>query len=227
MIAVKLDTPDQEFYVKRCLQSIRQFYPTTLVVLVKAAGTDLTIEPDAYTRIEQNPYYAVFGSMYLFYTRHYAEYAYILHDSMVVLHPLPEPFGGVRFIYSFGSVHFYYQEYTAAYERILTAEDVLDIKQNLPLGCLGAACLIRHDAIQQMGLLDLIPKISDKHMFEAMERVLPYLTFKHGLNTTPPTICGDAFNTNANPWTHGFHTAPLEQIHGISQPILKTLAARL
>lgn len=229
LVTVKVDNPDQEFYVKRCLEGIRQFYPNTLVVLVTSKGTTLTtVQPDAVTHIVENPFYAIYGAIALFHTHRYADYAYVLHDSMAVVHPLPEPTGDVRFLYSFDSSHYEHNHYSEAYKVLLPLDLIEDMVRTLPMACFGCACLIRYDAIKRMNLLELIPKVSSKYMLEAMERVFAYLAFKHRLVTDPLTICGDIFNPSVCPWYNAhLERATLSQLHNFPQPIVKSLVCRL
>lgn len=228
LVPVKIDHPDQEFYVKRCIEGIRQVYPNTLIVLVTAQGTRLTLEANETTKLVENPFHSVYGAIYLFYLHRYADYAYVLHDSMTVVRPLPPPSGAIRFLYSFPPHYFNHGYYMAAYKTLLSEDDIQEMMKTLPIACFGCACLIRHDAIEAMRLLDVIPNVSSKYTLEAMERVFAYLAFKHCLVTDPPTICGDIFEPTANPWGENkkLQTATLEQLRNFPHCIFKSIVSR-
>jgi hypothetical protein len=61
LIPVKIDRPEQEFQIRRCTESIRSLYPTTLIVIVYAPGSRISIPEDEHARLEENPYFATMG----------------------------------------------------------------------------------------------------------------------------------------------------------------------
>jgi hypothetical protein len=229
LIPVKIDRPEQEFQIRRCTESIRSLYPTTLIVIVYAPGSRISIPEDEHTRLEENPYFATMGALYLFYTRKYADYAYVIHDSMAILRPLPEPYGSIRFLYYFKQcVRDHHTIMMDVYTDVLPPDDVFQLVQNLSIGCFGCAFLIHHSAIEKLGILDIIPKVKTKHQFEGMERVFAYLAVKHNLLTPDPAICGDIFAPRVNPWAHGIGNLSLDELRRIDfpQPIFKCIASR-
>lgn len=229
IIPVKITDPSQEFQIQRCFKSIRTLYPETLVVIAYAPGSSVSIPEDQYTRVVENPYYSTMGALYLFYTNKYADYAYVIHDSMAILRPLPEPYGEFRFLFYFREcVRDHHGCLMDAYMQLLPPEDVDALVRTLPMGCFGVSFLIRHDAIEKLGVLDIIPKVKTKHQLEGMERILAYLSIKSGVLTEDPAICGSIFAPNVNPWQHSYGTLSLEELRQLNlpQPIFKCVMGR-
>ena len=226
MIPVKLDRPEQQEILKRCLSSIRTIYPETPVYIVRAVGTHLTIDLDYNTYIVQNPAFSTFGAMQLFEENRYADTACILHDSMVLLAPLPSPLPDVQFLYHFESPVFEHGLNLEGYRRLVPTEtDAL--LSTLSVGCFGNALLIRHDRLVDIGLKYLYPKITTKYDFECMERILAFKVQRAGYSR--PSLCGNILSPTTDPWRHSeYATMSLYQLRALDfpYPILKSCLAR-
>ena len=229
LVPMKIDRPEHEFQIRRCVESIRYFYPRTLIVVVYAPGSRVSMPEDENLLLEENPYFATMGALYLFYTHKYADYAYVIHDSMAILRPLPEPYGDVRFLYCFKHcVRDHHHVMMDVYTEVLPPDDVFQLVNRLSIGCFGTAFLIRHSAIEKLEILNIIPKVKTKHQLEGMERVFAYLAVKHNLLTPDPAICGDIFAPNIDPWAHGIGHLSLNELLRVNfpQPIFKCIVSR-
>lgn len=226
LIPVKLDTPSQEAYLWRCLSSIRKVYPTTSIYILRAPGTHLQLRPDSNTYIVTNPGFSTVGALRLFEENRYADVACILHDSMVLLKPLPSPLPDVQFLYHFGSRVFEHSLNLAGYRRIVPSE-ADDICSTLQQGCFGTTLIVHHDTLVEIGIRDVYPKITTKYDFECMERILAFRVQKAGL--LRPSLCGDILDPISDPWKHTeYASMTLDQLYGLSfpHPILKASVAR-
>lgn len=230
MIPVKLDNPEQEFYLKRCIESIRTFYPTTLIVIVAASGTVLTIVSNEYTIVVRNPYFSTLGAMYLLHMNRYASHACILHDTMTLVKPLPTCLSPLLFLYHFKDcIEEYHTLYINGYKNILPLSDVNRLILTLKYGCFGCACIIERSIIERIGLLNIIPRIKVKYDFECMERILAYIAIKHRVIPSELSLCGDIIQSVANPWRHPeYSTFTNQDILSIGFPkiIFKSLCGR-
>jgi hypothetical protein len=199
IIPVKIGTPTQEFYIRRCLESIRRLYSNTLVVIALASGTDPLVFHDDNVIQVRNPYFSTIGCLYLMYVHRYAEYAYILHDSMVVSALLPKPTKDVSFIYTFHEPGMSVEHYRDNYRKILPPYDAFELERSQMYGCFGVSMGIRHSAIERLNILPLVSKITTKTDFCAMERVFAYLC--RSQNIQHDVLCGSIF-AETDPWAH-------------------------
>jgi len=229
IVTVKITNQNQEFFIKRCIDSIRRIYPDTPIIIAKSPDTVCDLPSGKNIRIEENPYYSTFGALYLFYKHRYADYAYILHDSMCITRQLPDPTGDIRFLYWFGKKDIAHNHYRRGYEKLLPTTDVDRLMSTLSYGCFGCSFLIRHSCIEKTQLLDILPNVQTKYDFEAMERIVAYLSIKHGLIDPEIALCGDIFESRVNPWTNGLTYASLDDILRLKfpQPIFKSIVSRI
>jgi hypothetical protein len=225
VIPVKIDSKKHEFYIHRCIASIRRLCNDP-IILALAKGTQ-RIRAD-YPRIEQveNPYFSTMGCLYLFDKYRYADYAYILHDSMVVLSPLPAPSSNVSFIYDFHEPGMETQHYQSNYRKLLPADLCRDMIETQTQGCFGAAMGLYHHAVSKTGILKLVMLVTTKNDFCAMERVFAYICRKSQVGHN--VLCGSIFG-DANPWNHPeFETMSLPDLLSLGRKeyILKSLVGR-
>jgi len=225
ILAVKIDTPKHAFYVHRCIASIRRIY-TEPIILVLAPGT-AAIQTD-HPGIQQveNPYFGTLGCVYLFDRHRYADYAYILHDNMVVLSKLPFPSSNVTFIYDFHEPGMETRHYQKNYEKLLPPSMCRDLIETQTQGCFGPAMGIYHHAVSKTGVLALVPLVTTKDDTCAMERVFAYICRKNQVGHD--VLCGSIFG-DANPWIHKeFETMTLDELVSLNRKeyIIKSLAGR-
>jgi len=226
IIPVKIDTPSQEFYIRRCLKSIRRLYPTTRVIIALSKGTSPLVVDDPNIIQVDNPYFSTLGCIYLFYKHKYADYAFILHDSMVVNKPLPRTDRDVSFIYYFYEPGMAAINYTGNYQKILTPYQHADMMRNQKNGCFGVSMGLKHSIIQNLNILHIIPTVTTKDDFCAMERIFAYLCDSNGVNYD--ALCGSIFGP-ADPWVHPeFSTMTLEEILDRKYPmcVIKSMVGR-
>jgi len=203
IIPVKLDIPEQEFQIKRCLDSIRRIYPTTKVVIAVAKNSlPLTIEKDSYTEILENPYFSTWGCLHLFNQNRYAEKAVIIHDSVVLLKEIPELNEGVMFIYHFMEPTLDRSRNDEGYNRLLPVLDRLKMFASHDFGCFGNMFYIHSNALESCGMLPFIPKIKTKYDFECMERISAYYCKKNKVLRPEISMCGIIQHWIADPWIH-------------------------
>jgi hypothetical protein len=226
LIPVKLETPAHQGYLKRCLASVRTHYPTTPVYIVCAPGTQISLELDATTHVVQNPSFSTLGALQLFEENHYADTACILHDSMVLLAPLPSPLPELQFLYHFESNVFEHSANVHGYRRIVPAE-ADELLATLRVGCFGNTCILRHDRLRDLCLTPLYSKVKTKYDFECMERILAFRVQKAG--HLRPSLCGNILDPISDPWRHTeYASMTLDQLRQISfpHPILKACLGR-
>jgi hypothetical protein len=227
LVPVKLRSPDDEFHTRRCIGGIRTFYPISKIVLAVAKDSlPLTIQPDENMEIVENPYFATIGCLSLFHRNKYAEFAFILHDSMTVVKPIEADYTSqIQFFYFFTQPGMANDYYHSGYAEILSPEDHRDMVQNQIIGCFGATMFIRHSAIERMGILPLIPKVTRKFHLDCMERIIAYLATKHGLLKPNHSICGACMDLGQQPW-NGSMT--LDEMLRAKTPysVLKVILAR-
>lgn len=226
ILPVKINTPSQVFYIDRCLKSIRRLYPTTLIVIALAKDTSMLELDDANILQVENPYFSTLGCIYLFYKYKYADYAYILHDSMVVNRSLPTSSCDVSFFYTFHEPGMCAHIYGQNYQKILTAEQCHHMLRTQTQGCFGVSMGLRHSVIERLHILPLIEKIILKTDFCAMERIFAYLCESNGVSYD--VLCGSIFG-DADPWAHPeLAHMTLEEIlsRNYSLCIIKSLVGR-
>lgn len=199
IIPTKIDTPSQSFYIYRCLESIRAIYPDTLIVIALSKGTSQLNISDTNTIQVENPYFSTLGCIYLFYVHKYAEYAYILHDSMVVINIFPTPIKPISFIYTFNEPGMSANVYGQNYTKLLSPMQCHDMITKQRYGCFGVSMGLRHDIIEKLNIFQIIPRVVTKNDFCAMERIFAYLCKSNGIEYD--VICGDIFG-ETNPWSH-------------------------
>lgn len=226
IIPVKIDSPSQEFYIQRCLKSIRRLYATTKIILALAKRTPrLHIDDPNLIQVE-NPYFSTLGCIYLFYKHKYADYAFILHDSMVVTKPIPRTGCDVSFFYYFYEPGLATTNYFQNYQKILSPHQHRDMMQHQKTGCFGVAMGMNHSTIQKLDILTIIPIVTTKNDFCAMERIFAYLCASNNINYD--VLCGSIFGI-ADPWKHPeLTTMTLEEILERNYPmcIIKSLVGR-
>lgn len=226
MIPVKVDVPEQDFYLRRCLSSIRAMYPTTPVYIVRAPDTHISLELDPYTHLLQNPSFSTFGALQLFEENRYADTVCVFHDSMVLLAPLPSPLPDIQFLYHFESNVFEHGLNMSGYNRLVPSE-ANALVTGLQVGCFGNACIIRHDRLLQLRLTELYPRVKSKYDFECMERILAFRVQMAGL--LRPSLCGNILHPISDPWKHTeYASMTLNQLQRIlfPFPILKSCIGR-
>lgn len=226
IIPTKIDTPSQEFYIHRCLKSIRRLYPVTKIIIALSKNTaQLSIEDPNTTQVE-NPYFSTLGCLYLFYKHKYADYAYILHDSMVVNTHIPRTTSEVSFMYTFYEPGMCANIYHANYQKLLTPYQYSDMLQHQKNGCFGVSMGLTHSVIEKLKILDVIPNITTKNDFCATERIFAYLCDSNHI--AYDVLCGSIFGV-ADPWTHPeLASMTLEDILSRNYPlcIIKSLVGR-
>lgn len=174
IIPVKIDTPSQEFYIRRCVESIRMFHPEARIIVALANGTPRLGFLDSAILQVPNPYFSMLGCLYLFHVNKYADYAFIIHDSMVVIKPIPITWHGVSYIYDFqGELDIDYND--KSYRRLLTAEEYNTLTNTHTQGCFGVTMGIEHKTVEKCGVLRFVPRVNSKVDVCAMERIFPYL----------------------------------------------------
>lgn len=226
MIPVKLNTPAQQVYVRRCIASLRIHYPATPVYVVCAAGTQVSLDSDANLFVVQNPSFSTIGALQLFEENRYADAVCVLHDSMVLLAPLPSPLPDLQFLYHFESEVFEHTLNVHGYRRLVPLE-ANALLATLRVGCFGNALIVRHDRLLALRLTPLYPQINTKYDFECMERILAFRVQTAGL--LRPSLCGNILHPVCDPWKHTeYATMTLDQLRDIAfpHPILKACLGR-
>lgn len=199
IIPVKIDSKPQEFYIHRCLKSIRRIYPVTKVIIALSKGTQsLSLDDPNIIQIE-NPYFSTLGCIYLFYKYKYADYAYILHDSMIVNDVIPESKCDISFFYSFFEPGMCSHIYHPNYQKLLSPHQYSEMLRIQKIGCFGVSMALKHSVIEKLGILDIIPKLTTKNDFCAMERIFAYLCTAGSIDYD--VFCGSIFG-DADPWAH-------------------------
>jgi len=230
IIPVKLDIPEHEFQIKRCLDSIRRIYPTVKVVIAVARNSlPLTIEKDSYTEIVENPYFSTWGCLHLFNQNKYAEKALIIHDSVVLLKEIPELNQGVMFIYHFFEPTLDRPRNDEGYERLLPLVDRIRMFSTHDFGCFGNMMYIHHNALQASEMLPIIPEIKTKYDFECMERISAYYCKKNKILHPSISMCGIIFQAISDPWIHTeYNDKSVEYFKSIDFPFVfaKSIIAR-
>lgn len=226
IIPVKIDTPSQSFYVHRCLASIRRLYTDTLVVLALSKDTS-PVKTDHVNVIQvNNPYFSTLGCISLFHAHAYADYAYIIHDSMVLINLLPPTNTLVSFVYTFHEPGMEAHIYGQNYQTILSPEQCHRMITTQKTGCFGVSFGIDRSAIESIGILPLLPRITTKNDFCAMERVFAYLCDSNGV--AYDSLCGSIFG-EGDPWAHPeLSTMTLDEIlaRNYTLCIVKSLVGR-
>lgn len=226
LIPVKLESAAQQVYLQRCLASVRVHYPTTPIYIVRAVGTHITLELDSAMHVVQNPSFSTLGALQLFEENHYADTACVLHDSMVVLAPLPTPLPDLQFLYHFESSVFEHGLNVRGYRRLVPSETNA-LLATLRVGCFGNACIVRHETLLQLNLAPLYPQVTTKYDFECMERILAFRVQTAG--RLRPSLCGNILDPLSDPWRHTeYASMTLDQLRQISfpHPILKACLGR-
>jgi hypothetical protein len=198
MIPTKLDIPDQENVLIRCVKSIRRLYPQEPIIIAVAKNSlPLTVLFDEYTQVTANPYFSVFGCLYLFYAHKYADQAWLLHDSVVLTREIPNV-SKFSFLYHFYEPSLDRPRNDEGYRRLLNFFEYSQMLSTTKNGCFGNMFIIDHNCIEELDILRFIPKINTKYDFECMERILYFLAIKNKYPTT--SLCGDIFRPIVNPW---------------------------
>ena len=226
ILPVKIDSPSQEFYIRRCLKSIRRLYTDSLIVIALAKNTNrITLEYENVIQVE-NPYFSTLGCIYLFYVNKYADYAYILHDSMIVNKPIIESDKDISFIYSFDEPGMCNEIYADSYRKLLSPTQHYDMIKTQKTGCFGVSMGLHYRAIENIGILPVLAKVTTKNDFCAMERVFAYLCQLGRCEYD--VLCGTIFN-ESDPWVHTeLSTMTLDQIleRNYTMCVIKSLVGR-
>jgi hypothetical protein len=226
VIPVKLDTPEQEQITYKCYQSIRTFYPEAPVIFVMAKDS-LPLKQVYDAEIVYNPGRATTGAARIFADRGTTDHAYILHDSMVVLHKLPEidPTTEFQAIYhfegppAFGDFEHYYNSFFK--------EKVNQFKLYYTNGVFGPAFLIRKDIADRLFPQSIVDQVNSHLWNQAMERILPVHCVFHSI-TILPSLCGSIFETDVNPYKHKHRELQgLDELQTLRPYILKFAYGRL
>ena len=226
IIPTKIDNDVQSFYIHRCLKSIRTFYPSTLIIIALSTGTNILEIDDPNIIQVKNPYFSTLGCIYLFHIHKYANYAYILHDSMTLTSILPPSKNSISFMYMFDEPGMSSNIYAENYKKILTPSQCYDMINNQKIGCFGVSMGLDQSIIENIGILELIPSVTTKTDFCAMERIFAYLCDSNGI--TYDVLCGSIFGC-ANPWENPqLSTMSFDEIvsknYGLC--VIKTLVGR-
>jgi hypothetical protein len=226
IIPVKIDRPSHSFYIHRCLASIRRLYPETPIVLALSKETPpIKTDHVNVTQVE-NPYFSTLGCLSLFSTHKYADYAYILHDSMVLTKVLPPTTTLVSFVYTFHEPGMEAHIYGQNYQKILSPEHYRRMVTTQTTGCFGVSVGIDHRVIESIGILPLLPKITTKNDFCATERIFAYLCDSN--NVVYDSLCGTIFG-EGDPWAHPeLSTMTLDEIlaRNYTMCVVKSLVGR-
>jgi hypothetical protein len=169
------------------------------VIAVSETSVWPELNVDEYTKLEKNPGFSVFGCLSLFEKYKYADQAWIIHDSVVLLRKLPiiERFS---FIYHFYEPSLDIPRNDAGYKRLLNSVEYAEMTTITKHGCFGNMFAIDYEEIRKIDIQRFIPHIHTKYDFECMERIVGYLALKNGYSTL--SVCGDIFDPIANPWSH-------------------------
>jgi hypothetical protein len=183
-----VDTYEDGLLWKACYESVRKFYPDTMVVVLDNGSNQEIVDmiaPDEYSVIHQSelPNGRLFVPYYYYLTQ-YANYkkAVILHDSTILQSVLPvETVNHVKYLWHFE---------THDYDDIHTGTMLLSHLQNAgPLydlymqkqwhGCLGCICVITQSFLQRLqdkySILSLKDVITSKAAACEFERILSVL----------------------------------------------------
>jgi hypothetical protein len=226
MIPVKIQIPKHEFYIRRCVKSIRRFYEKVSIIILLSDETNPIIFEDSNIFQIKNPYKFTLGCLYILDKFKCAEYAYIIHDSMIINRILPPPSKNVSFIYSFFEPGMMNNIYSESYKKILSYDDYTDLVTNHTEGCFGITMGIRCDIVTKIGVLDILTSVTTKEDGCAMERIFSFLCKKN--NIEHDVLCGDIFG-DTDPWAHPeFATMSLEEILNLNYPhyIIKAIINR-
>lgn len=210
IIPTKVDNQSHRFYIDRCIESIRRVYPDTLIVIALSKGTSsMEIDGDNIIQV-QNPYFSTLGCICLFHLNKYADYAYVIHDSMVITKQFPMTSAPVSFIYSFDEPGMCSNIYMENYSKLLEPSECYAMVSKHRRGCFGVSMGLDHDIIGKLGVLPIIPNVTTKNDFCAMERIFSFLCASNRIQVE--VICGDIFG-EANPWKYSeFSTMSLNDI---------------
>lgn len=225
MVPVKIESVKHEFYVHRCIQSIRRLYDAPIILALSNGTSELSTTMPNVTQVS-NPYFSTVGCLYLFEKNKYADYAVIMHDSMVLLSEIPTPSTNVSFIYEFIEPGMETIHYGENYSRLLSPTDCHDMIKTQTQGCFGVAMGIYHSAVRKTGILDIAHSIVTKRDFCATERIFAYLCRKNDVGHN--VLCGSIFS-EVDPWVNrDFESMTVEQFlaRGYKQCIVKSLVGR-
>jgi hypothetical protein len=225
-IPVKIEKSQHEFYIRRCIDSIRRLYPDVAIVILLSSETSPLVFDDINIFQITNPYYGIMGCFYILDKYKCAEYAYIIHDTMVVLKELPTPEKPVSFLYDFKEPTLSAEHYDISYKKLLSSDDYNSLFREKVNGCFGVTMGIQSKIIQQTGVLELLTKVSNKTDGCAMERVFSFLCKKN--NIEYDVLCGSIFGFMC-PWNHPeFCKLTLQEIlqHKYPTYILKCIVNR-
>jgi hypothetical protein len=226
IIPVKIDTVKQEFYIHRCINSIRRIYDAPIIIALANGTSEIVTTLSNITQV-LNPYFSTIGCLYLFEKNKYADYAIILHDSMVLLSEIPKPSTDVSFVYDFYEKDMDIINYNENYKRILNINDYHIMINTQKQGCFGVSMGIYHYAVEKTGILEIASKIVTKKDFCATERIFAYLCRKN--HVIHSVMCGSIFS-DVDPWVNKhFETMTLEEFiaRGYKQCIIKSLVGRV
>lgn len=227
MIPTKIDTSSQNTLLVRCIESIRRIYPETKIVVVIAKNSiPVYVTPDEHTILETNPGFSVFGCLMLFNANKYADQAWILHDSIVLLKPVPNV-NKFAFVFHFNEPGLDIHRNNEGYRRLLSYIDYNDMVSRTKIGCFGNMFVIDHDEIKNIEILRYCRHVQTKYDFECMERIVGFLALKNGYSTV--SVCGDIFDPVVDPWVHTEYVdLTIEQCQALSFPtiILKAIIGR-
>lgn len=226
VIPVKLDTPEQEQITYKCYHSIRIFYPEAPVIFVIAKDS-LPLRQVYEADMVYNPGRATTGAARIFADRGTTDHAYILHDSMVVLHKLPEidPTTEFQPIYHFEgppALHDFEEYYNSFFK-----EKVNQFKLEYSKGVYGPAFLIRKDIADRLFPHSVVNQVNSHLWNQAMERILPVHCVFNDV-TVLPSLCGSIFETDVNPNNHKYRESQrLDELRSLKPYILKFAYGRL
>lgn len=224
-ITVHLKSSEQEVFLQRCYASIRRVYPDAPIVLV-VSSTSLPLRGVYDATVRANPGLSTIGALYLAGQEPDDVPVVVLHDSMVVLRELPTLPSTLDIcpLYHFRG-RLCIEHYPIA-EMILQHQYV-DFLQQYTTGWLGNAAIVRPEGARRLVTPGLVRQVRTNLWFQAMERILPVRSSLLGLRSGP-SVCGDIFAAEANPWTHPERSgASLDSLLALPFPILKTVGGRI
>lgn len=214
----------------RCVESIRRVYASAQVTVVedRVPAALSFAPPDARVRVVANafPGSGELGTAFAASRSDPDDAApmVLVHDSMVVLAPVPaDPGpGGVRALWEFNRYHFHHMPellamlaravparagaeagaFAARYERVLDLLRAYAAGAGAWTGCFGLAVVATRAGLRALadafGFLDaaLLAAVDTREKRQAMERVVGIAISLRG---APPPVCGDIFE-HPDPW---------------------------
>lgn len=190
---------------KLCFESIRQFYPTTMIVILDT-NSNLSfvnlVPPDDLSLVisSELPNGRLFVPYY-YYLTYYNQYtkAVILHDSTVIQRPLPiDNIETVKYLWHF-ETHQYDNKYIGnlMLNSLTNTSELSNLyNSNLWHGCLGCMSVITISFLKQLqtkySILNLKNNITSKDYACEFERILSVLcTFEEPNLYSKASLFGD------------------------------------